>query len=297
MHRYLKCIGFQAITTRKQLKGVFDTVLNQPDTVQYIPTEEEDNRLCVLTKNFAPGMGLALCGNFNEDDDFELEFYYPYFYSDVSSTFSPATFERQGEKDSYMGSCDDYNVGITLIFYLSNFMDMRELTQELGYLPAATSIRLTGLAEEGKVLLPIHKTIDEEAAWKASKVKCDMVEAAKKGDRSAMEYLTRQEMRTFARVNREVSTTDIYTLVNSFFMPNGVECDHYSILGEIEDVKTIVNSITSETVYRLLLNCNSIHLSVIINQADLLGVPEKGRRFKGKIWLQAFADFESDNPY
>jgi hypothetical protein len=32
--------------------------------------------------------------------------------------------------------------------------------------------------------------------------------------------------------------------------------------------------------------CNDILFSVCINQKDLLGEPEVGRRFKGNIWMQ-----------
>ena len=32
--------------------------------------------------------------------------------------------------------------------------------------------------------------------------------------------------------------------------------------------------------------CNDVPLDVCINEKDLLGEPEVGRRFKGQIWLQ-----------
>ena len=299
MHRYLKCIGFQSITTRKQLKEVFDLVLKDPDTVQTIPTEEEDGQLSVLTKEFIPNMGLTLCGTYDEAGNFELEFYFPYLYSQLFSSPASITFERQGEKNAYMGSCDDYQVGITLIFHLSNFVQLCQLTQKNGTAPETFGVYLSGLADEGKILLPIHKTIDQQTEWNMDAKKHNMVEAAKEGDRAAIEYLTQREMRTFARVNRELPTTDIYTLISSFVMPRGNECDQYTILGEIIDAYSFINHTTEETVYLILLKCNHMHLSIGINQADLVGIPEKGRRFKGNIWLQGAARFGSidSSPY
>lgn len=291
MHRYLKCVGFRSITKKRQLKEVFDQILEQPDSFQLVQTDEDSN-LCVLMKDFAPDMGIALCGEYNDEDEFELEYYYPYYFGDVVSTNAPCRFKRQGEKESYAGSCDDYRIGITLIFYLSNFMDMQELFSNTGSVPEAGAVCLSGLAEEGKILFPVYHTAEEKtAAQSAAEKRCEMIEAAKGGDRSAIEYLTQDEMRTFSHLNRQINSNDIYTLIDSFFMPDGVECDQYAVMGEIEDVNSVVNDFTGEIVYQLLVNCNDIYLLIAIHEDDLVGIPENGRRFKGRIWLQGHVDF------
>ena len=41
-----------------------------------------------------------------------------------------------------------------------------------------------------------------------------------------------------------------------------------------------------DLIYVLKLNCNEVIFDVCINSLDLYGVPEVGRRFKGKIWMQ-----------
>ena len=74
-------------------------------------------------------------------------------------------------------------------------------------------------------------------------------------------------------------------------MPYGVECDQYSILGEIEECKVVTNAITAEQVYIMTLNCNDLCFDVCINSEDLLGEPAVGRRFKGIIWLQGHINF------
>ena len=67
---------------------------------------------------------------------------------------------------------------------------------------------------------------------------------------------------------------------------NGMECDHYSILAEIIDFRLETNYLSSEKVYSFILNCNGLPLTVCINEKDLLGEPQIGRRFRGNIWLQ-----------
>ena len=36
----------------------------------------------------------------------------------------------------------------------------------------------------------------------------------------------------------------------------------------------------------MTLNCNSLVFDVCVNEQDLVGQPEIGRRFKGVIWMQ-----------
>ena len=74
-------------------------------------------------------------------------------------------------------------------------------------------------------------------------------------------------------------------------MPCGVECDQYSVIGNILDVEVKQNRITKEDVYCLKLDCNDVTFTVAINKKDLLGEPSVGRRFKGQIWMQGTLDF------
>lgn len=120
-----------------------------------------------------------------------------------------------------------------------------------------------------------------------------MIEAAKNGDTEAMEQLTMEEVNIFNHFNKQILKKDLYSLIDSFFMPYGVECDQYSIMGDILDMKEFINPITNEEVYIFLLDCNDILLKVAINKDNLLGQPTIGRRFKGKIWLQGCLDFSS----
>ena len=69
-------------------------------------------------------------------------------------------------------------------------------------------------------------------------------------------------------------------------MPYGIECDQYQIVGNINAYTKVTNSMTGEKVYQMNLECNDLTFDICINESDLLGEPEVGRRFKGSIWLQ-----------
>lgn len=74
-------------------------------------------------------------------------------------------------------------------------------------------------------------------------------------------------------------------------MPYGVECDNYSVLGEILECRLVTNKVTKEEVWLMTLNCNDLQFDMCINKEDLFGEPEAGRRFKGTIWMQGFINF------
>ena len=106
-----------------------------------------------------------------------------------------------------------------------------------------------------------------------------------------MESLTLEDIDTYTSVAKKLMTQDVYTLVDSYFMPYGVECDHYSVLGEIVACKKVKNSLTEEEIYLLTICSNELTFDVAINIIDLFGEPQVGRRFKGTIWLQGRVNF------
>ena len=76
-------------------------------------------------------------------------------------------------------------------------------------------------------------------------------------------------------------------------MPCGIECDQYSVIGNILDIEIKQNRITEEDVYCLRLDCNDVIFTVAINKKDLFGEPKVGRRFKGQIWMQGTLQFDA----
>ena len=85
----------------------------------------------------------------------------------------------------------------------------------------------------------------------------------------------------------------MFSIVSTYFMPYGVECDHYNVLGEILNIEMVENSLTRERVYILTIESHDLIFEVCINQKDLLGEPAVGRRFKGIVWLQGNVSFQN----
>ena len=95
----------------------------------------------------------------------------------------------------------------------------------------------------------------------------------------------------YTAISRRIQKEDVFSLVDTYFMPYGVECDHYSVLGEIEECSICKNKVTDEEVYIMAINCNDMVFDLCINKKDLFGEPCAGRRFKGTIWMQGYINF------
>ena len=107
-----------------------------------------------------------------------------------------------------------------------------------------------------------------------------------------MESLTIEDIDLYSKISRRAMKEDLYSIVDSCFMPSGIECDQYSIIGEIKKIKIVKNIYTKEVIYVMELESNDLIFPVCINSKDLLGEPEVGRRFKGQIWMQGILNFE-----
>ena len=127
----------------------------------------------------------------------------------------------------------------------------------------------------------------------AARKRSNLLEAAKRGDEDAIETLTIEDIDLYSMVSRRIAHEDVYSIIETCFMPCGIECDQYSVIGEITGIELSANRITKEEVYDLTLDCNDMIFHVVINRQDLLGEPKVGRRFKGQVWMQGTVQFEA----
>ena len=295
MHKFLRAVGFSQYTEKKQVQKLIRDIIIHADERSYT-TVGKKTLVAEFDRNFAEDIGIAVCGEFDEDDTYSFDYYLPYLRSDLVSTAEDISIERHAAKGSYAGICDDPKVGVSLIFYLQNMISYLKLQGE-GKIPAkGTSLNLSALSCQGTIMMPIQKT-----EWQKKKIAKDavqrnrLIQAARGGDEEAMESLTLEDMDTYTSISRKIQKADIFSLVDTYFMPYGVECDQYSVLGEITDMKLVTNGLTGEKVHILTLCCNDLNLKVAINSIDLLGEPAVGRRFKGSVWLQGQVNFPEES--
>ncbi len=294
MHKFLRAVGFSEYTEKKQIKKLIEEIILNADGRSY--TSKDDKSLFAeFDRNFAEDIGVAVCGEFDEEDNYSYEYYFPYLRSDITSTDEDISIERHAANESYAGICDDPKVGVSLIFYLQNMVPYLKLNKE-GKLPVkGTSLNFSALSCQGTIMMPIQKS-----EWQKKKIKKDsvlrnrLIQAARGGDEEAIESLTLEDMDTYTTISRKIQKEDVFSLVDTYFMPYGIECDQYSILGEILECGLQSNRFTGEKIHVMTVSCNDLNLRLCINSKDLMGEPAPGRRFRGSVWLQGYVNFPGE---
>ena len=296
MHRYLRAIGFSDIKNREELRALIDevakTCLSGNGIKGYaffrdIAVDAANRTFGELFLDFVHGAGICIRGEFDDESRFLYEYYFPYMTGTNISSTEDVTVERHAEKESFAGVCDDIKIGVTLIFYLQNIVPYKKF-HALGQLPVqGTALILSALSVDGTIMMPINKNEqDKRRIKKAAKERNQLIAQARMGDEDAIESLTLDDMDTYTAISRKLHKTDVFSLVDTYFMPFGVECDQYSVLGEIVDFHTDTNRISGEEVVLMTMECNEMMIDLCINKKDLYGEAAVGRRFKGVIWLQ-----------
>lgn len=306
IHRYLRSVGFSEYTDRNKINAMMADVLTSPShAAMYEDPKagelhavfdetkpEEKRRFGIITKEFSPNTGVAVCGEYDVHRTFLFDYYFPFLESNTISTAEEITVERHTFQDSYVGVVDDSRVGISLIFYLINSLEYAKRAAKNSSCLKNATLSLSALSDKAVILMPIAKTErDREVSKKIAYKRYKMISKAKRGSESAIESLTLQEMDTYTAVQKKIQGSDIFSLVESYFMPHGIECDHYSVLGEIISCQKYENNMTKETIYVMKIVCNDLVFGVCINEKDLQGEPKEGRRFRGNIWMQGKINF------
>lgn len=254
--------------------------------------EEEDGVFCEYRLDLAGGLGLSMTGNMDEEEDFSMGQIEPFLMPDAVTTMEEVFVEQKIDNRSFAGICDDLRIGTTLIFRLLNPVDYLCFGsfEELPF--PGTSVWLSSLSIEGTVVLPLKKSAyDAQVIEDRARRRTQMMEEAMDGDEQSMQAITMEDMETYSDLLDKVADYDILSLVDSFFIPTGAECDTYYILGDILSCRKAINPYSLDRIHILCVRCCGIEFTVGINDKDLYGQPEPGRRFKGVIWLQGIISF------
>ncbi len=290
MHSFLRTIGFRNVKSRKDVEQLVRLVTEQ-GAERYLATLSGKTMFAEILLEVADNIGVALRGEYDEHGEFHMEHYFPYLRGTNVSSRETVFISKRVDTDAFTGMCDDYRLGVSLIFYLQNVTDY--ISQGYPEERKEHPITLAALASEGKILLPTLSMKDvpvKEPVDSSGRTK--LLEAARKGDKEAMEALTIDDIDLYAQISKRLKTEDIYSIVETTFIPYGSESDNYTILALIESVSECTNRITGEELYYMNLRCNDLCFPVCINKKDLYGEPRPGRRFRGNIWMQGSVDFE-----
>ncbi len=286
MHSYLQAVGLGKYINKNKIKNLMSEIADDKKIIdKYV-----DNGTTHVEINLKAGeyVGIIYYGTEDKEGNFDMDYYFPYALGLQELEIEDVSVEKQIDSEMYKAVSEDVRLGVSIIFHVNNSFEYRKKLIEENTDRFSIDIEeLIGLSCDGKILLPVSKT---EKEIKKTAVALDnrnkLLYAARQGDEEAMESLTMEDLDTYNMINRRIQNEDVFSIVDSSFMPYGIQCDRYMVVGNIIDVIETINDITGVEMYMLQVECKDMPFTVVINKKDLLGEPIPGRRFKGVIWLQ-----------
>ena len=286
MHSFLKSVGFSKLSTAKQEKLLIDSILEKPQKKKMITNPADSETMYAeLSNEYAPGVGVRIVGQIDEYEQFRLEFYYPYYRGRFKSAEQDCYIGRKLDNVAYSGICEDERISVSLIFHVIDTIDCIK-NDEPNTNDKKRKIYFSGLASEGVVLLPTIYTEEAREENNSYSKRAGTIAEAKEGSTEALEKLALDDIDTFTGIGSRLKDEDVLSIVETSFIPFGMETELYKVLGIIESVDTVINPVLGEKLYILKLLCNDVIFDICINSINLSGEPLPGRRFRGILWLQ-----------
>ncbi len=286
MNRYMRAVGFSDCKNKKQITELFYKKSEAICISRYSAQEEDGEERFVKRSEFGTDFGLIWFGSITEGRE-QIEDCMPYVAGTQEIVKEELSVEERMCGNLFSGATEDLRIGVYLIFFLNNGECFREDVQETGKIQRPLVLALSGLSVSGTVLLPLALSRDDRKRKQREKLKqFKLLADARNGDEAAIENLAYKDMNLSMKVSKRIYSEDLFSIVESSFMPYGLECDQYSVIADIKSVMSVRNCITGEEVWRLQLDYNGLGIDLCINKKDLVGEPKQGRRFKGSIWLQ-----------
>lgn len=149
------------------------------------------------------------------------------------------------------------------------------------------SFNISGLSSSGKIILGTNTSYEfyKEYVDKASTPIAELKIATDEDELHTYNQ-------SFDALNRLCHNEDVLSIVDSSIIPFGYQSCVYSIIGHIVDIKYLTNPLSNQRMYLLIVKCLDFYIDILINQEDLEGEPQCGRRFSGIVYLQAYINLD-----
>ena len=110
MHSYLKAVGFSQVTRRSEVKEIIRDVIANYDEKVCVENHPE-GVFVQFSKNYGCDCGISVCGQYDENGEFHVEYYFPFFRGTGITSKEKVTVERHTDKESYAGAYADREDG------------------------------------------------------------------------------------------------------------------------------------------------------------------------------------------
>lgn len=290
MQRCLEAIGFSSTNKKwKDIDNILKQAVDNPDCSYVIGRDKEDTYIEYI-KYFGKDIGIVVRGFLDDRNEVIIESWAPYIDTSNKTEIIEVDIDKD-DKDEYYAVCEEEETGNEIVFYLQNVVDFLSIEDNSEI--SVSGAYIVGLAEIGTIILPIEKDfMDKVMECEQDKLYRTLVRRAREGDNEAEQILQLQQDQMTETISERLNNEDLYSVVEGYFLSDDEIELTYDLLGTIQKIEIIRNNITNEKIYKLNLNAMGTNIDVCINKKNLLGIPTKGMRFKGKCWIQGRIVFE-----
>lgn len=289
MHENLKAIGFSNIDDKKKMDNILKEVIDNPN-YRYIMGKDKEEIFVEYIKYFGKGMGIAIRGSIDENENVVIKNWMPYIETMNKIDIVEVDIDINQKKEYYV-ICEEEQTGNEIIFYLQNIVEF--LNAEEDDTINISGAYIVGLALSGTILLPIKKdTMDNVIECEQNKLYKTLVKRVREGDSDAEQILKLQQAQITENITERLNNEDFFSVIEGYFFSNEEDELIYNILGTIQEIEIITNTLTNEKIYKLAIYSMGICLDICINEKNLIGMPSIGMRFKGECQIQGKLVFD-----
>jgi len=288
LDEYLRAVGFSSIN-RVGFRKLMRNLEMKPDR-RCISDLHEDEMHVEHYLEYDGGIGVLGRGILDGEKNIFIDSCEPCVYSDSDIEVKDYSIEYIDDSTTIV-IFEDENLGNELVFQLQSNLGHKQNQKPFsdseinGVSPK--KINIAGLSLYATIVLPVSKEGLEDELQDAEAIyHKNLITNSRNGDKEAIELLTLYEQHTTDVICERLEREDFLSVVEGYLWPSEEDELAYNILGDIEKVDTVMNTMTGEEVYKLNLDIMGVKIQVFINKYDITGFPIKGMRFMGGCKLQ-----------
>lgn len=290
MYENLKAIGFSSIDDKKKIDNILKEVIDNPN-YRYIMGKDREEIFVEYIKYFGKGIGIAIRGSIDENENVVIKSWTPYIETMNKIDIVEVDIDINQKKEYYV-ICEEEQTGNEIVFYLQNIIEFLNAEEDDSI--NISGAYIVGLAVSGTILLPIKKdTMDNVIECEQNKLYKTLVKRVREGDSDAEQILKLQQAQITENITERLNNEDLFSVIEGYFFSDEEDDLIYNILGTIQEIEIIINTLTNENIYKFYIYSMGICLDICINEKNLLGMPSVGMRFNGKCQIQGKLVFDS----
>jgi len=292
MDVFMRAVGFTRDNFFKNINRITKELEDKPD--KKVVFDCGDLGLFVeCYKMYGNGIGVLARGTVDNYDNLNIDSCEAFAL--CSRDFAVNKYIVEFAENQPLIVFEDIGTGNELVFALQNRIDyLRDEQKFINHGRSVTYSRELGIVKRlvnyaafsvyGSIILPVYKENDEAdgEAGNYEDISVRMQGVCSCGDLEQTDL----DAALDADIAERLMDEDVLSVVEGFFLPMEESETDYSVLGEIEVVEEVENSLTGEKIISLSLNITGTKMQLFINSLDLMGHPQVGMRFLGTCRLR-----------